>query len=44
MSMDLKNFFDLDKVNFSDSELELPYEESLIGKGKMKIIELRELL
>lgn len=30
--MDLKNFFDLDKFNFSDSELELPYEESKISK------------
>lgn len=30
--MDLKNFFDLDKVDFTDSELELPYKESITNK------------
>ena len=28
MAMNLKSFFDLDKVVFTESELELPYEDS----------------
>lgn len=35
MSMILKTFFDLDKVNFTKSELELPYEESRISKEEI---------
>lgn len=32
MTMDLKNFFDLNKVDFTDSELEVPYEGSAMNK------------
>ncbi len=32
MAMNLKNFFDLDKVVFTDSELELPYEPFAFSK------------
>nr|DAG37120.1 MAG TPA: hypothetical protein [Caudoviricetes sp.] len=35
MSMNLKTFFDLDKVNFTKSELELPYEESIMNKEEI---------
>ena len=35
MSMNLKNFFDLNKVVFTKSELELPYEEPIIKKEEI---------
>ena len=35
MSMNLKNFFDLDNVEFTDTELEIPYEESGISKEEI---------
>lgn len=36
MTMDLKDNFDLDKVEFTDLELEIPYEE--LGISKEEII------
>lgn len=42
MTMDLKDNFDLDKVEFTVSELEMPYEES--GISKEEIISGMELI
>lgn len=36
MAMNLKSFFDLDKVVFTESELELPYEDSCFPRLKAK--------
>ena len=35
MTMDLKDNFDLDKVEFTDLELEIPYEKSGISKEEI---------
>ncbi|HEM3178263.1 TPA: hypothetical protein U0919_001811 [Streptococcus suis] len=36
MGMNLKNFFDLDKVKFTDWELEAPYETYDLSKLKYR--------
>lgn len=42
MKMNLKGKFDLDNVEFTDTELEIPYEES--GISKEEIISGMELI